>query len=64
LAVSEGDVFELSVCQSAGASLKVEAHSQTWFAIEVVEQASPALEQLGPRNSHRGGLERRSVSLD
>ena len=37
LAVSEGDVFELSVWHSAGASLNVEAHSQTWFAIEVVE---------------------------
>ncbi len=37
LAVSAGDVFELSVWQSAGASLNVEADSQTWFAIEVVE---------------------------
>ncbi len=37
LAVSEGDVFELSVWHSAGVSLDVEAHSQTWFAIEVVE---------------------------
>jgi hypothetical protein len=37
LAVSEGDVFELSVWHSAGASLDVEAYSQTWFAIEVVE---------------------------
>ena len=37
LAVSPGDVFELSVWHSAGASLNVEADSQTWFAIEVVE---------------------------
>jgi hypothetical protein len=37
LAVSAGDVFELSVWHSAGASLNVEADSQTWFAIEVVE---------------------------
>jgi hypothetical protein len=37
LAVSAGDGFELSVWQSAGASLNVEAHSQTWFAIEVIE---------------------------
>jgi hypothetical protein len=36
LAVSAGDVFELSVWHSAGASLNVEAHSQIWFAIEVV----------------------------
>ena len=33
LAVSEGDVFELSVWHSAGASLNVAADSQTWFAI-------------------------------
>jgi hypothetical protein len=37
LVVSAGDVFELSVWHSAGASLNVEPHSQTWFAIEVVE---------------------------
>jgi hypothetical protein len=37
LAVSAGDSFELSVWQSAGASLNVEGESQTWFAIEVVE---------------------------
>ncbi len=37
LAVTAGDVFELSVWQSAGASLNVEADSQTWFAIKVVE---------------------------
>jgi hypothetical protein len=37
LAVSAGDVFELSVWHSASASLNVEAHSQTWLAIEAVE---------------------------
>jgi hypothetical protein len=37
LAVSPGGVFELSVWQSAGASLNVEADSQVWFAMEVVE---------------------------
>ncbi len=37
LAVSEGDVFELPVWHSAGGSLDVEADSQSWFAIEVVE---------------------------
>ena len=37
LRVSEGDVFELSVWHSARAPLNVEADSQTWFAIEVVE---------------------------
>jgi hypothetical protein len=35
--VSTGDIFELSAWQAAGALLNVEAHSQTWFAIEVVE---------------------------
>jgi hypothetical protein len=37
LAVSAGHVFELSVWHAAGVSLNVEAHAQTWFAIEVVE---------------------------
>jgi hypothetical protein len=37
MAVSAGDVFELSVWYSAGAPLNVEANPQTWFAIEVVE---------------------------
>jgi hypothetical protein len=33
LPVNAGDIFELSVWDSAGASLNVEANSQTWFAI-------------------------------
>jgi hypothetical protein len=37
LAVSAGDVFELSAWHSAGGSLNVEANVQTRFAIEVVE---------------------------
>jgi hypothetical protein len=36
LVMSACDVFELSVWHSAGASLNVEGHSQTWFAIEGV----------------------------
>ena len=40
--MSAGDVFELSAWHSACASLNVETNVQTWFAIEVIEQASTA----------------------
>jgi hypothetical protein len=37
LAVSAGDYFELTALQNAGATVDVEASSQSWFAIEIVE---------------------------